>query len=87
MQTIGVRELQEQTEAVLRRVREEGETFEVTDQGEVVARLVPAEVTPNPKLPVDQWLARWNQLSEDVSALWTGDTDCVEAIREQRREL
>ncbi len=41
MTTIGVQELHEDTSAILRRVREQGETLDVTDQGEVVARLVP----------------------------------------------
>ena len=46
MTTIGVQELHEDTGAILRRVREQGKTLDVTDQGEVVARLVPVAPPP-----------------------------------------
>lgn len=40
MPTVGVRELRQRASDVLRRV-ENGETFEVTDRGRPVARIVP----------------------------------------------
>ena len=40
MTTIGVRELRQHTSKILRRVREEGETVEITYHGEVIARLI-----------------------------------------------
>ncbi len=43
MASVGVRELKQHTSEVLRRVRENGETIEVTFRGRVVARLVPVE--------------------------------------------
>lgn len=87
MQSIGVHELQQQTGEILRRVREDGEAFDVIDRGQIVARLVPAEETPRPQLSAAEWLARWNQLSDEISAQWGDEVDCAEAIREQRREL
>ena len=43
MASIGVRQLKAQASRVLRRVRERGETIDVTYRGRVIARLVPAE--------------------------------------------
>ena len=87
MQTVEVRELHERTSEVLRRVREDGEAFEVTDAGQVVARLVPVRDSARPPLSLDEWRARWHRLSGEVSAHWSGPADAVEAVREQRRDL
>jgi prevent-host-death family protein len=38
MTTAGIRELKQNTSKILRRVREEGETIEITYHGETVAR-------------------------------------------------
>jgi len=45
MQRIGVRELNQQTSRVIERVRR-GEIVEITDRGQLVARLVPATSAP-----------------------------------------
>ena len=42
MVTVSVSELKRQTNKILRRVREKGETVEITYRGKMVARLVPA---------------------------------------------
>lgn len=47
MKRIGVRELNQQTSRVIERVRQ-GETLEITERGQVVARLVPAVPVPEP---------------------------------------
>jgi prevent-host-death family protein len=47
MKQIGVRELNQQTSRVLERVRR-GETLEITERGQLVARLVPATPVPEP---------------------------------------
>jgi hypothetical protein len=41
MRVIGVHELTDRINDILRLVEEEGESFEVTDHGEVIARLIP----------------------------------------------
>lgn len=43
MRQVGIRELKQRTSEVLRRVREDGESVDVTYRGRVVARLVPVE--------------------------------------------
>lgn len=87
MRTIGFHELHEQTVEVLRRVREDGEVFELTDQGEVVAHLVPAKPLSATSASLEEFLAEWDYLSREIGARWPEDASAVEAVREQRREL
>jgi prevent-host-death family protein len=47
MAQIGVRELNQQTSRVIERVKR-GEVVEITDRGQLVARLVPATAPPGP---------------------------------------
>ena len=42
MSSVGIRELKINASAIVRRVREHGEVIDITDHGEVVARLIPA---------------------------------------------
>ena len=87
MVTIGVRELKQQTSKVLRRVREEGETVEITFRGETIARLIP--VNP-PTLSKEKIVAAWadlDQLTAEISAKWPEGVSAVDAIRDVRREL
>ena len=60
MATVGIRELRASLSRYLRRVRH-GEIVEVTDHGELVARIIPASVPEN----VAQLLA-------DGRATWSG---------------
>jgi prevent-host-death family protein len=87
MVTIGIRELKQQTSKILRRVREDGETIEITYHGETVARLVPI----NPPTPSTEEIAAiWanlDQLTAEISAKWPEGVSAVDAIRDVRREL
>lgn len=87
MLTVGVRELKQDTSKILRRVREEGETIEITYHGEVIARLVP--VTP-PKPSDDEIaavLADLEALSAEISAKWPEGVSALDAIHDVRRDL
>lgn len=87
MASVGVRELKARTSEVLRRVREQGETIDVTHRGKVVARVVPAE----PKRPDPEKVAAWwremDALSEEVSRYWPKGLSAVDAVRAERRDL
>lgn len=87
MVTVGVRELKQETSRILRRVREKGESVEITYHGEVIARLIPVL----PPEPTDEEIATvWanlDQLTAEISAKWPEGVSAVEAIREVRREL
>ena len=87
MITIGIRELKQQTSKILRRVREDGETIEITYHGEAVARLVPvspAKPTPEEMAAI---VTNLNQLSTEISAQWPQNSSAQDAIDDVRREL
>ncbi len=86
METIGIRELKEQASEVFRRVRENGEVFEVTYHGRPIARLVPV-TQGNPEATASDFWARWDRLATEIGARWPEGVSAVDAVREQRREL
>ena len=83
---VGVRDLKEHASEILRRVREEGEAFEITLRGRVVARLVPTSA-PERQRSRKEWLQEGRELSAAISARWPKGITAVESIREDRREL
>ena len=89
MRTIGIRELTEHINEILRMVKEKGEPIEVVDQGEVLVRLVPAD-QPVQAAMVEQdnrTIRNLQQLAEEIGKYWKDDVSAVDAIRDVRREL
>lgn len=86
MEQVGIRELKEQASEIVRRVREDGDSFEVTYRGRAVARLVPVQQTDSP-MTTEEWIKGWHALGEEIGKLWPPGVSAVEAVREQRREL
>jgi prevent-host-death family protein len=84
MPEIGVRELKLRASEIVRRVREENESFEVTYRGRVVARLVPALDRPR-KADVNGIWREMDELAEEISASWPEGVTAAEAVAEQRR--
>ncbi len=88
MRTVGVRELKTNTTQILRRIREKGETIQVTYRGKVIAMLIPA---PNNKSAPDKSTrAVWtdlDHLAAEISARWPADVSAVDAVRDVRRDL
>jgi len=88
MKTLEKQELTERIDEILRLIKEKGETFEVTEHGEVVARLVPPS---EPKQTVeDTDAAAWAELkriAEELGPYWPEDGDAVEIVRDVRRDL
>ena len=87
MPQVGARELKQQANEILRRVREEKESFLVTYRGRVVARLEPVE----DRIALDQkaaavWTAM-DRLAAKIGDKWPGEVSAAEAVKEQRREL
>jgi prevent-host-death family protein len=87
MQSISVRQLKEQTSAVLRRVREQREPIEVTYRGRVVARLVPVDPPTDADLDVAAVMRDLDELAEEIGRAWPAGVSAVDAVREGRREL
>ena len=87
MEEIGIRELKQRASEILRQVREEHESFSVTYQGKVVAKLVPAmDPSADQEVASAIW-TRMDDLSREVSAHWPNGSSASEAVSEQRREL
>lgn len=87
MSTIGVRELKQQTSKILRRVREKGETIEITYHGETIAHLVPAvPPAPSPET-MAAVLTDLNQLKAEISADWPKGVSALDAVNDVRRDL
>jgi prevent-host-death family protein len=87
MRSVGVRELKANASGILRRVRDRGETVEVTHRGRVVARIV-AVAAPAPPGPEDD--AVWSdldRLAAEIGARWPAGVTAADAVGEGRREL
>jgi prevent-host-death family protein len=88
MKTLKANELVERINEILRIVKEEGETIEVTEQGKVIARVVPASEQKSSVEEKDA--AAWEELKRIASELgpyWPENTDAVEIVRDVRRDL
>ena len=88
MKTLKANELVERINEILRMVKEEGETIEVTEQGKVIARVVPANEPEKPvKRDLKSFWEETDRLAAEIGSHWKGDMDAVEAVRDVRREL
>ena len=87
MKTLGKQELTERIDEILRLVKEKGETFEVTEHGEVVAHIGPAGKTKQSveESDADAW-AELDRLSTEISAHWPEGVSAVDAVRDARGE-
>ena len=88
MKTLGVGELKEHIDEILRMVEEEGETIEVIKRGKVIAYLIPASEPEKPvKRDLKSFWEETDRLAAEIGAAWKGDMDAVEAVRDVRRDL
>jgi len=78
--------LKERASEILRRVREDGDVFEVSYHGRVIARLVPV-TQPNFENDLTGFARNWEQLTRAISAQWPEGVSAVDAVREGRREF
>ena len=86
-ESIGIRELKNQTSRVLRVVREEMAEFIVTHHGKPVADLRPLTDEESQQLrrhEAEKAMAEMKSFAREVAA-WTSDKSGVELISEQRR--
>ena len=90
MAAIDVRDLHERTAEIRKGLRENGEPIDITDQGRIVARLLPVEPLDRPRPTREELEAIWAQrerLADEISKSWPEGVLAVEAVREQRRDL
>jgi prevent-host-death family protein len=90
---VGVRELRQNLSVYLRRIHEDGTSYEVTDRGEPVARLVP--LTDRPASRYEQLLAEgritpaaraWSELPPPLPFPSRRGRTLSEVLRELRNE-
>jgi prevent-host-death family protein len=88
MSSVGVRELKEQTSEIIRRVREDGETIDITYRGDVVATIVPKRTLAQSRAQVDEFWRRQRQLVRDLGkALGDRPVDVLALLDEERMEV
>ncbi len=79
------RELVTRINEILRLVKEDGETIEITDKGKIVAHVVPTNM---PQKAIDDKLAASlrgiDELAAKIGARWKSNLDAVEAVRDVR---
>ena len=85
--TVSVQELREQTEPILRRVAEQGETIVVVDEGKPLARLESPGRQPVDPEALAAWWAEVDALAAEIGAHWPEGVSVDDAIRDIRREL
>jgi prevent-host-death family protein len=83
---IGIRELKERTSEIMRRVREDGQSYEVTYHGRTIALILPSKEPPSAEELGAFW-KEWDEVAEAISAGWPEGVSAVDAVREQRRDL
>jgi len=86
--TIGVRELKNQTSRIVRTVREELAEYIITLQGKPVAVLRPFTDEDDQRLhqaEMAETLIEIKALAREVAEAWTSPKSGVELIEEQRR--
>ncbi len=85
MAEIGVRDLKLRASDVLRRVREEGESFTVTYRGRAVARLVPVDRAERGPADLSGVWTEMDRLAGEIGASWPEGVSASDAVGEQRR--
>lgn len=83
MIAVGIRELKEQASELVRRVRESGNSVQITYHGKVVALLVPAETVTDPIEEAQAWAAL-DELAAQIGQRWPRDLSVQQAIAEER---
>jgi prevent-host-death family protein len=88
MRSLEVHELKEHLSEILDRVQEKEETVEITNDGKVVAFLIPV-LKPHPSFerPEGDIWTDMDRLAAEIAARWQGCTSAVDAVRDVRRDL
>ena len=86
MKTLEKHELTERIDEILQLIKEKGETFEVTEHGQVVAHIGPASESKQSIEESDAAWAELDRLSAEISAHWPEGVSAVDAVRDVRGE-
>lgn len=83
MTTMDASELEEHVREVLRKV-EEGETIEVTRDGQVVARMIPVQSEMQKREVIMKALADLDKLAAEITAHWPPGVSAEDAVNDVR---
>ena len=87
MTEVGIRELKTQASDIIRRVRENNESYVVTYRGRPVAKLVPV-LDNEAQLARDlSILEEMDRLAEEINKDWPDGLSAADAVSAARREL
>ena len=86
MATVGIRELKRRTSEIVRRVREEHASVDITYRGRVVARIVPVDGDSEKDHTSDAW-ADLDALRREIAERWPHGVSAVDAVGDVRRDL
>ena len=87
MTEVGIRELKTQASDIIRRVRENNESYVVTYRGRPVAKLEPLESPEEKRYRAREVLAEMDKIAEEVSKYWPDGLSAADAVAADRREL
>ena len=88
MKTLGIRELREHIDEILRLVEEEGETIEITKDNGVIAHVVPVQKPLKPvKKDLKTFWADVDRLASEIAKYVPDKVDAVEIVRDLRRDF
>lgn len=87
IEIVTIHELKTETGRILRAVRDEGVTYAVTHDGQVIARIVPADMPTPMEDDTESLLAMFDRLAVEISGHVSTDTSAVDMVREVRRDL
>lgn len=88
-QEIGVRELKNQLNSVIRRIREQGAEYTVTLHGQPIAELRPIalpDASVAMRTETKEEYALWDELAQEIGASWTSPQSGVELLDALREE-
>ena len=87
MTEVGIRELKTQVSDIIRRVREDKETYIVTYRGKPVAKLEPVQDNEEQLARDLSILEEMDRLAEEITKHWPEGVSAVDAVKADRREL
>ncbi len=87
MTEVGIRELKTQASDIIRRVRENNESYIVTYRGRPVAKLEPVQNNEEQLARDLSILEEMDRLAEEITKHWPKGLSAADAVSADRREL
>lgn len=84
MKRLGINELRDNIREILRVVEEEGDVVEVTNQGRVVARVIPVPAPHLAQHEVDEIIADMDRVAAELGAHWPPGVTAADALNDVR---